>query len=305
MGSFSWSSGWTTVPAGTCRVFNHGLGGDVLNYAVELWFLDEDNNMGINRRDYGGLEVAGYWRGAYWQHLTADSIEVCRHAADMAAEQLVVRVWQPPEVPGFDSGWQQIDPGATLIFSHNLGMDPTELTVSLWFSSTARGIHHASFGGLSDDVAQELHGAAWKNLTENTVRVQRMQDDTFVEEVRVVVRHPQPPDYDSLEALGGWQDLPFIGEVVFEHDLDWPAYLQLVRVECKSADYPGPGIHQVYAGGNHDWFIGWQGAYIQNVGPNQLEIERWVNDQVCPQARVRVWRRAYRLSLPYLVADRP
>ncbi len=294
----NWSSGWTTVPAGTCQAFNHGLGGDPLAYAVEMWFLDTDNDMGINRTDYGGLEVAGYWRGTYWQQFAADTIDVCRHANDMSAEQLLIRVWQPPKAPDYDSGWLNIAAGETLVVSHSLGISATELSVGLWFSSTARGIHHAGYGGLSNDVAEELHGAYWKDLTDNTVRVQRAQDDTLVEQVRVIVTHPEPPDYDSLVALGGWLDLPYLDPVTFTHNLNWPPYLQFVQAECKSAGFPGPGINQVYAGGNHDWFIGWQGAHVQNVERNSLRVERRVNDQVCPQARIRIWKRGYRVFLP-------
>jgi len=299
--SLSWSSGWTYVPAGTCQGFEHNLGGSPSDYTVELWFLDLDNNLGINRRGYGGLEVGGYWRGAYWQQLTANNVEVCRHADDMWADQLLVRVWRLPKPPDFDSGWQGIAPGTTLVISHHLGISATELNVGLWFSSTARGIHQAGYGGLSDGTAKELHGAYWKNLTEDTVRVARMVDDTLVEQVRVVVSRADPPSYDSLEALGGWQDLPFIGEVTFQHNLNWPPHLQLVRVECKSVDFPGPGIHQIYAGGNQDWFIGWQGAYIENVEQDQIIVQRMVNDQVCPQARIRIWQRAYRTFLPLLL----
>ena len=109
-------------------------------------------------------------------------------------------------------------------------------------------------------------------------RIRARSFTTFVEQVRVMVRRAEPPDYDSLEALGGWQDLPLLTALTFQHDLNWAPYLQLVRVECKSDDFPGPGIHQVYAGGNHDWFIGWQGAYIENVERNQVDVRRLVND---------------------------
>jgi hypothetical protein len=299
----NWSSGRVTVPAGTCQVFNHNLGGNPDDYAVELWFMDTDNNLGINRRENGGLEVGGFGRGAYWRQLTENTVEVCRNANDMAADRLFVRVWQPPDAPDYDSGWLDIDPDTTLVITHGLGITATDLSVSLWFSSTAQGIHHAGYGGLADDTAQELHGAYRKNLTADTVRVTRARDDILVEQVRVLVTRADPPDYDSLESLGDWQNLGLGTELSFTHNLNWPAHLLLVRAECKSADLPGPGIHQMYAGGNHDWFIGWQGAHIQNLTENSIGVVRWVNDQVCPQARVRIWIRSYHVFLPLVVRD--
>jgi hypothetical protein len=53
----AWSSGWVTIPQGECPVFNHNLGGNPDDYAVELMFRDEPwaLSIGIHRRNYGGL----------------------------------------------------------------------------------------------------------------------------------------------------------------------------------------------------------------------------------------------------------
>lgn len=300
-----WSSGWITVAQGACQQLNHNLGSDPNDYAVEMWFWDADNDRGVNRRSYGGLEIAGYWRGAFFQQLETNTLAVCRMGADLWADQIWVRVWQPPDPYDYDSGWLDIDPDETLVVTHGLGISATELHVGLWFSSTARGIHHAGYGGLYNDLDEQLQGAYWKNLTDNTVRVRREPDDTLVEQVRVVVTHPDPPDYDSLVTLGDWQDITWGEELTFTHNLDWPPSLLTVRAECKSTPWPGPGIHQQYAGGNHDWFIGWQGASVQNLTPNSVQIAREVNDQACPQVRVRIWKRAFRQYLPIITRNTP
>lgn len=296
----SWSSGWWDIATGTARTFTHNLGGNPDDYAVELLFLDTDaGGIGINRRNYGGLEVNGTWHGAYWQELTANTIKVCRNSDDGVADRINIRVWIPPTSPDYDSEWRNINPGQTIVFPHNLGITATDLTVSLWFSGTIRGIHHFGYGGLAVDGPQKMLGGHWHNLTDNTVQVTRHPDDTDIEEVRVIVVHGDPPDYDSLMAFGGWKSIAQGSAFTFTHNLNWDPDMLLVRGEC--FDPVVGGINQWFAGGNHDWFIGWQGASIQNLDRNTVEVYRQVNDEVCPQVRVRIWKRQVRVYLPLVL----
>jgi hypothetical protein len=295
----SWVSGWVTIAPNTCQVFHHNLGGDPDDYAVELWFLDMDDGLGIHRRNYGGLEVNGSWHGAHWQELTANTIKVCRHSDDVAADRIRIRIWIPPTSPDYDSEWTPINPGQTITFSHNLGITATDLTVGLWFSGTIRGIHHFGYGGLAVDGPQKMLGAHWHNLTDNTIQVSRHPDDTDVEQVRVILVHATPPDYDSLVALGGWHSVPAGGGYTFTHNLNWDPDVMLVRGECY--DPVAGGISQWFAGGNHDWFTGWQGTNLQNLTRNTAVVFRQVNDQVCPQVRVRIWKRQIKVYLPLVL----
>jgi hypothetical protein len=64
----------------------HNLGGDPMDYAVELWFLDTDNVLGVNRRNYGGLEANGQWLGAHGEPLTSTTINVYRQPNDNSAD---------------------------------------------------------------------------------------------------------------------------------------------------------------------------------------------------------------------------
>jgi hypothetical protein len=73
----------------------------------------------------------------------------------------------------------------------------------------------------------------------------------------------------------------------------------LVRGECY--DPVAGGINQRFAGGNHDWFDRWQGSNVQNLGRNTVEVYRQVNDQVCPQVRVRIWKREFKVYLPLVL----
>lgn len=295
-----WNSGWVTVAQGTCQIFNHNLGGNPDNYAVELWFLDTDEGIGINHANYGGMEVGGDWHGGNWQHLTANTVQVCRQANDRGVDQLRVQVSIPPGSPDFVSPWTNILPGQTIVFTHGLAITDTDLTVNLWFSGTTRGIHHFSFGGLAVDGPQLMLGAHWYNLSANTVQVTRHPDDTDIEQVRVTVVHGAEPAYDSLEDLSGWRFIARGTEFTFTHNLNWNPDMLLVRGECFSSTL---GIHQLLAGGNHDWFVGWQGAHLQNLTENTVRVVRRQDDQICPLVRVRVWRRSTSIYLPFVVRD--
>jgi len=297
----SWSSDWVTITLGTSQVFTHSLGGNPDDYAVELWFLDTNDGLGINRRGYGGLEAVGNWYGAHWQNLTTNTIEVYHHSQDNAADQIKVRVWDPTTDPDYASPWTNINQGQRITLTHNLGITDTDLTVGLWFSGTTRGIHNYGYGGLAVDRDQDMLGAHWHNLTTNTVQVTRHPDDTDVEQVRVVVVHGDPPAYDSLVALGGWQSIAAGDTFTFTHGLNWNPNMLLVRGECYSSTVGDPGIHQWFAGGNHDWFVGWQGTNLQNLTNNTVTVVRRADDLVCPQVRVRIWKRSSQIYLPLIL----
>jgi hypothetical protein len=293
-----WSSGWVPINQGQTLTLNHNLGGDPLDYAVELWFRDTDGALGINRYGYSGLEVSNQWQGAFWHHLSSSSIRVTRLAADPAAEQISVRVWVPPAQTEYDSGWTDINPGQTRTFFHSLGVTPDELTVGLWFRGSTLGVHQYAFGGLTEDTPLVLHGAYWHNLTDNAVRVSREPNDTDVEQVRVVVVRSDPPDYDSL-----WQAVsPGPPGTAFAHNLNWNPNMLLVRGECLDPGDPlvHLGVHQRFAGGNHDNLIGWQGMHLQNLTANSVKVVRRADDLVCPQVRIRIWRFGRNIFVPYI-----
>jgi hypothetical protein len=294
----SWSSGWVSITAGTCQTLTHNLGADPEDYALSLLFWDTDGSLGINRRNYGGLEWSNNWYGAYWQRLTANTIQVCRMANDNTVDRIRVQLWIPDTVPDYDSGWTDINPGETITFSHSVGITATELSVSLWFSGTARGIHHYGYGGLTVDAPPSLEGAYWHNLTTNTVQVSRQMNDTAIEQVRVVVVHGDPPDYDS-----GWQSINPNTIITLEHNLSRLPGLLLTRGECFSPTVGGPGIHQWFAGGDYSLFGKWQGTNIQNLTANTVQMARRADDFACPFVRIRIWapEPEYKVYLPLVV----
>jgi hypothetical protein len=308
----TWSSGWVTIVTDTSQVFTHNLGGDPDDYAVELRFLDTDGGLGINRRYYGGSEEGGSWYGAHWQNLTTNTIEIYRQPQDTVADRVRIRVWAPlTSTTGYyASPWTDINTGQTITFHHSLGITNTDLTVSLWFSDTDLGIHNYGYGGLAVDPDPPTHtgqmlGAHWHNPTTNTVQVTRHPDDDDVKQVRVFVVHGTPPDYDSLEDLGDWQSIGTGDTFTFTHNLNWNPNMLLMRGECYSSTVGGPGTHQWFAGGNHDWLNGgqWQGTNLQNLTRNTVEVFRQPDDDVCPQVRVRVWKRSVQVYLPIVLKN--
>jgi hypothetical protein len=220
------------------------------------------------------------------------------------ADSVRVRIWIPdPKPEDYQGDWTAIDPGQTLTLTHDVGLPATELSVGLWFSGTTRGRHHSGYGGMTIDGSPSTsQGAFWHHLTDTTVQVTRLADDLHAKEIRVAVVHPDPPAYDSLQALGGWTTIDPGTASTFNHGLHWNPNLLMVRAECRApVSEAYGGLHQHLAGGDHHPDLGWQGVHIQNLTAESVAVARRQDDQVCPEVRVRVWRRAARIYLPLTV----
>ena len=298
-----WSSGWETMAQGENRTFTHSLGALGLPpeaYAVEMWFQDTDGGLGINRRYYGGAEIynsiSNSWRGAHWQNLTTDTIRVYRATDDDVADMVNIRVWRVPP-PDYQTPWMNIGPGTTRIFTHNLGITATDLTVGLWFSNPVRGIHQFAYGGLTADPTTGTIGAFWHHLTSNTVQVTRYPSDTAVPQVRVTVVQGAPPSYDS-----GWLTIAQDEHHLIDHNLNWNPDMLLVRGECQTDTL---GIHQRFAGGDHEGTLPgeWRGANLENLTITSVVAYRGAQDGVCGEFRVRIWKRSEYIYLPVVMRD--
>ena len=289
-----WSSGWLSIAQGEELLLTHNLGGAPDVYPViELLFEDTDGGLGINRSSYGGLEVDGAWRGAHWQALTSSTVRVIRQANDEVADRILVNAWVPATPPDFSSPWMAIFAGQTLTFDHNLGVDPQDLTVLLWYRSGARGINHYAYGGLSAGLTTQ--GAFWHDLTTNSVQVTRFLADTEVEEVHVEVVHGNAPQYDS-----GWRTVAQGGTLTLNHNLNWAPEMLLVRGECRDTTLLGFGINQLFAGGDERAGL-WQGSFIHNLTGTSVSATRYGNDTACDEVRVRISKRAMQVHVPIIM----
>lgn len=91
--------------------------------------------------------------------------------------------------PEWDSRWTALAQSATKTFTHGLGGDPSDYFVDFQCRDTgAMGINTYGFGGLSVTVPPRpafARGAYYRNLTDSSVRVFRLKDDDYCDEVRV------------------------------------------------------------------------------------------------------------------------
>ncbi len=288
------SSGWFQIPPGTFRDITHNLGGNTIWYTVE--FMTWNPITGYNVTNYGASDDNDTWTGIDCGVLTPYMARLFRQPDDKTAEWLLVTirvVLNDFDTLDYDSDWTDINPGQTLVLTHNVGVNPMDLTVSLWFSDTARGIHQYGHGGLWVDGPELIQGAWWQNLTTDTLEVVRGDDDTDVEQVYVRVDQTEPPDWDS-----GWQSLAASDRITLAHDLRWSPQMLRVRVDCY--DPGGLGINLMHAGGNHTWIGGGrdEGAHFEHLTDVSVTVVRGADDQFCPQFRVLIWKQAGQVYLP-------
>jgi len=291
-GPTGWSSGWVPLTLGKALPLTHNLGGDPLQYATQLWFRDTDSGgYGINTRDYGGQEFGGERYGAFWQKLTNTGVEIVRFGWDPYADEARMWIWFPEQAPDYCSPWTAIAAGGSQVFTHNLGGDPLDYVVGLWFKgSVAYGITQEFFVGNEDQGKN--YGAWWHNLTDSTVTVDRGANDPIADEVRVCVTVSDPPDYDS-----GWVDVNAGETKTLLHNLGPMVDHYIVRMEFKDAAPSGLGIHLQNVGGNAAGSL-WLGAAWQNLTNSSLGVYRYPDDTVTDQVRVRIWNRMTRIYLP-------
>lgn len=91
--------------------------------------------------------------------------------------------------PAYDSDWQSIDAGTTIILSHNVGGDTDDyfIDLQLWSSDTY-GLNNRTLGGdlvYSEVSGFSAYGAYYSGVTSTHIAVSRRADDFTAEKVRV------------------------------------------------------------------------------------------------------------------------
>ncbi len=185
---------------------------------------------------------------------------------------------------GWSSGWITITPGTVETLTHNLGGDPNDYAVELWFMDTdaeGYGINTRAYGGL--ETGGDYYGAAWQNLTSNTIQVLRSADDTFADRVRVRVWVADPlPEYCS-----DWTPIAQQQTLAFTHS-----------VGGNVDDYAvGLAFSSTLRGVNHYAYGGLvlpsgarRGAYWSSVNTSTVSVFRYLHDVTAGQVRVCVTR---------------
>ena len=181
---------------------------------------------------------------------------------------------------GWGSGWITLTPGTAETLTHNLGGDPDDYAVDLWFMDTdagGYGINARSYGGM--EAGEEYYGAAWQHLTSNTIQVIRFANDTFADYVRVRVWVPDPmPDYCSDWTLIG------LGQTrVFTHSLGGNVDDYSVGMMFNSA---ARGITHFAYGGLEFNTGTYVGAYWSDLNSSTVRVTRYAGG--LPAAQVRI-----------------
>ncbi len=293
-----WSSGWVTVPPGQTLVLQHNMGGNPDQYAVDVWERDLDGGQGINHLNFGGTEISGVLLGVAWQRLTDNTVEIFRFPNDIDADQILVRVWVPDNL-SWESDWQDIAQGEPLSLDHNVGGDPELYTVGMKFQDTAPGglgLNSRAAGGL--EIGGQRLGAAWQNLTAQSISVVRLQEDQFADRVYVSIYQPEPPTWDS-----GWQDAPLGQELVLTHNLGGNLMGYVVRTFVKSLQPGGKGLNSWYGGGFEGGGNFFGSSWLK-LTTTSIAVFRQPNDDLVhssDQVRVWIYKPEYAAFLPAVV----
>jgi hypothetical protein len=90
----AYDSGWQDIAQGQTTTLTHNLGGDPLNYVVDMWCLDDTGWYDINQVGYGFYHNQyGVSQGAAWLRLDNTSINISRNVEDGACKQIRIRIW--------------------------------------------------------------------------------------------------------------------------------------------------------------------------------------------------------------------
>jgi hypothetical protein len=89
----AYDSGWVSLAQGGSQVLNHGVGGDVANYVVDMQVRDVVGliNNAACGQDHG-ITVFVDW-GAYWSMLNTATITVYRGVDNLTAASVRIRIW--------------------------------------------------------------------------------------------------------------------------------------------------------------------------------------------------------------------
>jgi len=188
------------------------------------------------------------------------------------------------DTTSWSSGWVDIATDTATTFTHNLGGDPDDYAVELWFRDTETGglgINAQGMGGL--EVGGNFFGAHWQNLTDTTIQVVRRTEDTFADQVRVRIWIPDPPVWDS-----DWLDIAPGALETLDHNLGGNVDDYTVGLWFRDTTSGGIGINSCCYGGME---AGGQlrGAAWQNLTDATVDVWRYTNDGRADQVRVRIF----------------
>ncbi|MBU0491915.1 MAG: hypothetical protein KKA73_13515 [Chloroflexi bacterium] len=277
----------------------HWLGGPWNDLVVDLQFKDTNDGYGVNQFGYGGDIVSGLpvkVYGAYWLNLTGSRITVRRGDADVAADQVRVRIWAS-RAPRYDSGWTALGQGGFQTLTHGLEGLPDTYALDVQFKDTAAdgsssaGVNQRYYGGdtwYDHGSAQHVnYGVWWHHLTDESLFLYRFGNDIGADEVRVRLWVAPMPDYDS-----GWQSIA--GSLTLDHYLGGNTDDYVVDLQFLDDTGAAPqGMNHGRYGGDTYVENGATprglGAYWHDLTPSSITVARLVDASLVDKVRVRIW----------------
>ncbi len=196
-----YDSGWVSFAQNEAKTLTHNLGGNYLDYLVDMQYKAADVK-GVNQRHYSGADFGAHPPagtaandrvGAYWRSLNNATITVYRRPDDIYAPQIRVRIWRVAQ-PDYSSGWVAIAQNALQTLSHNLGGQPENYLANMiyWDSSADNYVNQRHYGGADLGAsppggynADDRVGAYWRSLTGSSITVYRRPEDGFADQVYV------------------------------------------------------------------------------------------------------------------------
>jgi len=291
-----YDSGWFSLSPGGQRTLTHSLGGNSDDYVVDLQF--KDSLFSINNRYYGGrmcydtFSVYTRYRGAYWYALNNSQIKVYRSGDDAMAEQVRVRLWLAPGAD-FDSGWKTMPAPSTWNFNPGLSNEDDCVVYLEFKNSSGGGIHHMEYGGdkwWDNSDVLHIYGAYWDNLSPTSIHVNRQQNDTLVEQIRVRIWKNNPFPVPRYAWKDDWRSYEHGMPTVRTHALggDVNDYVLDMRFQATGLFFKNQRFYgSIY--GKHEK----SGAFYQNLNTNSLEVIRELNDGNASWIMLRLWNTGY------------
>ena len=184
----------------------------------------------------------------------------------------------------WSSGWVDIATDTAQVFTHDLGGDPDDYAVELWFRDTAtggKGINSWGVGGFESEG--NFRGAHWQNLTDTTIEVVRRENDVFADQVRVRVWITDPPVWDSE-----WVDIAPGTFQTLTHNLGGNVDDYVIGLGFKDTTVGGIGINTRCYGGL-DAAGQQRGAAWRSLTNTTIDVLRYSSDGWADQVRVRIF----------------
>ena len=181
------------------------------------------------------------------------------------------------------SGWVAVPNVATpMPLTHDLGGNPDDYAVALWFADTddGYGINTLGYGGF--ETGDQYYGGYWQNLTAHTIEINRNFHDIYADLLRVFIWVPETPDYCS-----DWQPIAPGATETFTHGLGGDPDDYTVRLWFSDTLPAGLGVNHRHYGGLED-DGSYYGAYWHNLTASSVQVTRLADDGFAGQVRVCV-----------------